>query len=262
MKKFLKILVWVLTVGAIVTGWVFTHKEHIEHPLKGVQLTLDRANETGFIDYGKVYHDIVSICDTLNNTDVTMIPVDSVRNYLKTIPWATYTEANISLDEVLVVNVVECQPVMRVYNKLGNSVYLDADGNIYPINRQYIPHLLIGSGYVDFPIVTKTSSSIYEEKYKDTDLPEFFSVMMSVLNNSYSSCCVKQVYLAKNRNYELTMNNVDQKVILGDGENSDLKLHNLQCFFEQMQGNPDLRNYCKVNFNFENQVVCTKNTVK
>lgn len=262
MKKFLKISVWILTVGAIVTGWVCTQKEHIGHPLKGVMLTLDREGENGFIDYGKVYHDIVNICDTLNNTDVTMIPVDSVRNYLKTIPWVVFAEANISLDEVLVVNIVECQPVMRVYNKLGKSVYLDADGNIYPISSQYIPHLLIGSGYLSFPVLTKTSASVYDEEYKDTDLAEIFSVMMDVLNNSYSRCCVKQVYLAKNKNYELAMNNVDLEVILGDGENSDLKLYNLQCFFEQMQGNPDLKNYCKVNFNFENQVVCTKNKEK
>lgn len=257
MKKFLKILVWILTIGAIATGWAFTRKEHVEHPLNGVNMTLQRDGESGFINYSVVYQNVVNICDTTENTDVTKIPVDSVRNYLKTIPWAINSEANISLDETLIVELVECQPVMRVYSKKGKSVYLDAEGRIFPVNPHYVPHVLVGNGYLEFP-VTKSSSSIYDDLYKNTDLPRMFGVMKSVLDNPYANCCVKQVFYAKNGWYELSMNNVDLDVILGDGDNVDEKLMNLQHFFEKMQGNPDLKEFGKVNFNFENQVVCTK----
>ena len=82
--------------------------------------------------------------------------------------------------------------------------------------------------------------------------------MKSVLNNSYSKCCVKQVYYEK-KNFELVMNNVDMKVVLGDGTDVDEKLMNMQYFLEQMQGSPDMKDYCKINFNYVNQVVCTKN---
>jgi len=105
-------------------------------------------------------------------------------------------------------------------------------------------HLLIGSGNVT-----------------RKDLPKMFKVMKSVLNNKYSRCCVKQVYY-DGRNYELVMNNVDLKVVLGDGENTDAKLQNMEYFFEQMQGSPELKNYSKINFNFDNQVVCTRNKTK
>ena len=85
--------------------------------------------------------------------------------------------------------------------------------------------------------------------------------MRKVQNNTYSNCCVKQVYF-DGKEYELVMNNVDLKVILGNDSNVDLKLRNLQYFFERMQGSPDLKDYCKINFNFENQVVCTRNKNK
>ena len=244
MNKFLKISVWVLTIAAIACLWYFSHKEHVGHPLKGVELTLLRETEEGFIDKDVVYQKIMAICDTAKNKDITMIPLDSVRNYIKSIPWAIYTDANITLDEVMVVNIAECQPIMRVYNKNGRSVYLDADGNVYPDKSGYSMHLLIGSGYIT-----------------DENLPKVFKVMKSVLNNSYSNCCVKQVYF-DGKNYELVMNNVDMKVVLGDDKDVDEKLMNLKYFFEQMQGSPELKNYCKINFNFENQVVCTKNKTK
>lgn len=258
MKKLLKILVWVLTVAAIVCLWYFSHKEHVRHPLRGVEITLLRGGERGFIDKDIEYQHIMDICDTTNNTDITKIPIDSVRKYLSSIPWAIYSEANLTLDEFLIVNIVECQPVMRVFNKDGRSVYLDEEGRIYPVKASYTPHLLIGSGNLNFKVLKNKSASVYDSEYAQGDLMKIFKVMKSVLSNSYSKCCVKQVYYDKN-NYELVMNNIDMKVVLGDDVNVDEKLMNMQYFFEQMQGSPDLKNYCKINFNFENQVVCTKN---
>ena len=64
MNKFLKISVWVLTIGAIACLWYFTHKEHVEHPLKGLELTVMRETEKGFIDKDIEYQRIMKICDT------------------------------------------------------------------------------------------------------------------------------------------------------------------------------------------------------
>lgn len=261
MKKFLKITVWVLTIAAIGCLWYFTRQDHVEHSLKSVEMTLIHTDNQGFIDSLEVYNDIIEICDTVNNNDITKIPIDDIREYLNTIPWAIYTDANITLDEVLVVKIVECQPIMRVFNKKGQSVYLDEEGRVFPVKAGYPLHLLIGSGNLDFDAVTNTSSEISDSLYQSSDLPEIYDVMRKVQSNPYTNCCVKQVYF-DGKEYELVMNNVDLKVILGSDSNVELKLRNLQYFFERMQGSPDLKDYCKINFNFENQVVCTRNKNK
>ena len=261
MKKFLKILFFVLTVGAIGCLWFFIHKEHVEHPLKAVELTVERPMERGFIDKNAVYQQIMTICDTVRNSDITKIPLDSVRMYLATIPWAIYTEANITMDEVMVVKIVECQPVMRVYNKDGRSVYLDNEGRIFPTNSGYVPHLIVGSGNLNFKDLKNSSAKISDKNYANSDLPKIFRVIKSILNNSYTRCCVKQVYY-DNKNYELVLNNVGIKVMLGNDKNLDERLMNLQYFFEKMQGSPELEEYRMINFNFDNQVVCTKNKRK
>ena len=250
-----------LTIAAIACLWYFTRKEHVEHPLKGLELTLIRETEDGFIVKDAEYQKIMKICDTAKNKDITKIPLDSVRNYIASIPWAIYTDANITLDEILVVNIAECQPIMRVYNKEGRSVYLDDDGRIYPTRSNYTMHLLIASGNIDFKTLKGKSASIYDSEYSKSDLPKIFKVMKSIQNNSYSNCCVKQVYY-DGKNFELVMNNVDLKVVLGDDQDVDEKLMNMKYFFEQMQGSPDLKNYSKISFNFVNQVVCTKNKTK
>lgn len=261
MKKVLKISIWVLTVIAIGCLWFFTNKAHVDNPLASVEMTIERKYDTGFINKTKVYQDLLSICDTANNTRVSMIPIDSIKQYLQSIPWATETYATITLDEVLVTKIVECQPVMRVYNKEGKSVYLDNEGRIFPVNSDYKIHLMIASGVIRFPVVEGKSANINDDDYKFTDLPKVFNVMQSVQKNPYTNCCVKQVYF-DGRQYELVMNNVDARVVLGDDENIDAKLENLQYFFEKMQGAPELSTYKQISFNFDNQVVCTKNKNK
>ena len=80
MRKFLQILVLVITIGAIGCLWFFTHKEHVERPLQRVELTVERLTDNGFIDKVAVYQSIMRICDTFHNNLATMIPVDCVRN--------------------------------------------------------------------------------------------------------------------------------------------------------------------------------------
>ena len=261
MKKFLKISVLVITIAAIVCLWYFTHKEHVEHSLKRVELVVVRPNEKGFIDKDLEYQKIMNICDTVHNNLVTMIPLDSVRKYIANIPWATHTQANITFDEVLQVEIDECQPIMRIYNKDGRSVYLDDKGNIFPVSSRYTPHLIIGNGNLNFKELNDKSANITDKDYANSDLSKMFNVIRSVLDNPYSKICVKQVYY-DDKNYELVLNNVDLKVVLGNDKNVDVKLDNMQYFLEKMQGSPEMMNYSKINFNFENQVVCTKNKNK
>ena len=258
MRKFLQILVLIITIGAIGCLWFFTHKEHVERPLQCVELTVVRPNENGFIDKDIEYQKIMQICDTMRNNLVTMIPIDSVSSYIATIPWAVNTAVNMTFDEVLQVKIVECQPIMRIYNKEGQSVYLDENGNIFPESQNYTPHLIIGSGNLTFKALKNSNANISDNDYASSDLPKMFNVMKSVLNNSYSKVCVKQVYF-DNKNYELVLNNVDLKVVLGNDKNVDVKLMNMQYFLEKMQGSEELKDYKQINFNFENQVVCTKN---
>ncbi|MGN0033021.1 MAG: cell division protein FtsQ/DivIB [Candidatus Limimorpha sp.] len=256
MMKLIKISVWCVTVIAMVILWCFTFKSHNDNTLKGVELSLIQSGERGFIVKDDEYHTIMNICDTAHNKNIKMLPVDSVRKYVESIPWVVSSDTGLTLNGILVVNMTECEPVMRVYNNKGESVYVDEQGNIFPVRDNYTPHVLVGSGKLNFK-APKSSSNIYDNVYCDSDLRMIFDVMKSVLNNSYSRCCVKQVYYERN-NIELVLNNADTRVIIGDKNNIDKKLMNMKYFFDHMQGSPEMQNYSMVNFNFLNQVVCTK----
>lgn len=259
MRKFINISVFVLTLLGVSFLCGYIVYEHFHSKLEDVNLVLLRSHDRGFINYDHTRNMIFEICDTVNNKEIRLINLDSLKNSLYANPWIVNIDANITLKRILNVEIVECKPIMRIYNKNGNSVYLDAEGNIYPENTIYTPHVLIGSGNLKFPILKKTSLNINSKIYANTDLPEMFILMKKIYDDSYSACCVRQVYRDINNNYELSMSNTNLCVFFGDDKNVEDKLFRMQHFFKQMQGNPELKNYEKINLNYNKQVVCTKN---
>ncbi len=257
MRKILNILLLVFTLTAFVALSSYLVYSYFHERLEDVTLSISRNSEDGFVDYDDTYELIMNICDTANNTQLSMIPLDSVVEVLEANPWVIDVDAEINLSAVLDVKIKECEPLVRVYNKKGKSVYLDNDGNVFPTNNDYVRHLLIANGNIDFP------SDVYEnvngDAFVDTDLPEIFSLMKEVLADEYSRSCVKQIYKDKKKNYIFSLNNTNIIVIFGDVNNVKDKLTKMKHFFTKMQGNPELDNYKEINLNYKNQVVCTKN---
>lgn len=256
MRKVLNILLLIVTLSGFLALCGYYVYQHLTDNLKDVNVSIQRNDEKGFIDDVDTRQLIMSVCDTVNNNQIYMIPLDSLRTALAMNPWATEVEASINLKGVLDVNMVECEPVVRIYNIKDKSIYLDAEGNIYPENKNHTPHLLIASGHAKFPV--DMLGNVNDTIYVDTDLPDLYDVMMSVLADDYARNCVKQIYQDANKNYIFYLNNTDIFVIFGDANNIDEKLFKMKHFFKKMLGNPELNNYKNINLNYKDQVVCTK----
>ncbi len=256
MRKIFSILLLVFTLTAFVALSVYLAYDYFHNRLENVNLTINRNGEDGFVDYEKTHEMILKICDTVNNNQIFMIPVDSVVNSLKANPWTLNVDAEINLESVLDVEITECNPIMRVYNNKGKSVYIDSEGNVFPTNNDYVMRLLVGNGDVNFP--SDKFGNIKDEVYENTDLPEIFLLMKEVLADDYSRSCVKQIYKDKKKNYIFSLNSTNIIVIFGDVNNIKEKLTKMQDFFDKMQGNPEMDKYKEVNLNYKNQVVCTK----
>lgn len=260
MRRGLNISFFVIILIALFSSAGYLTFNYFNSSLKDINLSISRDVENGFIDYEETYQLIVDVCDTVNNDKILSIPLDSLNEVLSKNPWTMEVETALDLNCGLNVKLVECKPVMRVYNSDNKSVYMDLDGYVFPDENDYKPRLLIGSGNANFPI--NKYGNVNDEEYISTDLPKIFKVMKAVLENDYSRCCVKQIFIDKNKNFKFSMNNTDIIVIFGDDKNIDDKLFRLEHFFMKMQGNPELENYKEININFNNQVVCTKKKLR
>ena len=88
--------------------------------------------------------------DDINNlrgqANIGTINMVSIQRHLESNPWIESSTSYIDLDGTLCINLKEYNPVLRIFDKNGRSVYLTEDGISIPTNRLYTPHVLVANG--------------------------------------------------------------------------------------------------------------------
>ena len=110
---------------------------------------------------------------------------------------------------------------LDIYSTKFNK-YLDEEGNIFPTRQNYTPHLLVGSGNVNFSV--NDLGNVNDSIYRETELPDLFKVMKEIVKDEYASKRVRQVFVDKKKNYIFSLNSTDIIVIFGDVNNNKEKL--------------------------------------
>lgn len=253
-KKILSILVWIITAGGIVTLFIFSRSNYLSTPLKSISINIEGANGHEFVDKDTLLCEIGSICHISSKNTIGNINMLQVERHLNDNPWIEKSASYIGLDSVLYINLKEYEPALRVFNKSGESMYVTEQGVVFPTSDTYTPRVLIASGNFDFPTDTKINDSIYQ----NSGLADALYIRQAIQKDEFLQSCIGQLYRNNAGDFEITVNEIDAKVVLGDTCQVDSKLLKMKTFLKHKLGSEELDNYSKVNLKFKNQIVCTK----
>ena len=266
-KKILSIALWIVTGAALVTLFIFGRKWHLETTLKDIQVTIEQPQATGFINNDSLTSLIWTLYDvgnqTTDSTDmyqqptIASIDMTKLRQMLDKNPWIAYSRAYIDLNDTMYVTVKEYDPVVRVYNNDGYSVYVTRNGFVIPTSPHYTPHLIIASGNYNFDTLTRPSN-IADTIYQNTGLAEALALAKAIEKDKFLKENIGQIYKNTNNEYEVIVNNLPIQVILGDTCAVYNKLQRLKIMLEKYNGTVEIDDYKTMNLKYKNQIVCTK----
>ena len=256
-KKILKIALWVITGAALAVLFVLGRKWYLETPLKGIVFQLERDRDNGFVEEDSVMSYVEALCDIKHQAAISTIDMMKIRTFLDGNPWIEKSSAYIGLDDTLVIQAREYDPVLRVFNQDKRSVYVTTDGVIIPSSPNYTPHLIIANGDFTFP-TPQESASVTDSIYADTGLPEALAIAIAIRNNQAAAKHIGQIYKDIDNKYELMVNNLPARVILGDTCMVANKLTRLGILMEKFGGTEELDKYKTLDLKYKNQIVCTK----
>ncbi len=255
-KKILKIALWVITGAALVVLFIYGRNWYLNTPLKGITFELERNHDRGFVDKDTVLSYAKAICGLEQQAKISSIDMMKIHKLLSDNPWIETSSAFIGLNDTLMMQAKEFEPVLRVYNQEKRSVYVTSDGVIIPSSPNYSPRMIIASGQFHFP-VPKGNGKITDSIYADTGIPEALTIAKAIQKDDFLAGNIGQIY--KNYNeYELMVNNVSARVILGDTVAVDQRLSRLKTLLEQYGGTDELKPFKTLNLKYKNQIVCTK----
>ncbi len=254
-KKILSILVWFITAGGIVTLFIFSRMNYLSTPLKSISISIEGANGHEFVDKDTLLYEIGSICHINSKASIGSVDMLQIEKHLNNNPWIEKAASYIGLDSVLYINVKEYEPALRVFNKAGKSMYVTNEGVVFPTSKTFTPRILIASGNFDFPTDINMNDSIYQ----NSGIADALYICQAIKKDDFAQSFIGQIYRNDAGEYEIAANGIHAQVILGDTCQIGNKLLKMKTFLKYKLGSEELNNYKKVNLEFENQIVCTKN---
>ncbi|MCR5646416.1 MAG: cell division protein FtsQ/DivIB [Bacteroidales bacterium] len=241
-KKILRIVLWVVTGAALIVLFVAGRKWYLETPLKGIQIHLERSHSDGFVQKDSLMAYAEAVSGLRQHAKISSVDMQRISKLLSDNPWIERGSAFIDLNDTLSITAKEYEPVLRVFGVDGRSVYVTAEGTLIPSSPHYTPHLLIASGN-------------FEEQ---SGIAEALAIAQAINADAYLTEHIGQIYRNQDQEFEVTVNNLPAKVILGDTTDLDSKLLRLRTLLEKYNNTEELIEYKTLDIKYKNQIVCTK----
>lgn len=256
-KKILSIVAWGITGAALIVLFVFAHKGFVKTPLQGVVFNLERQGNKGFVEKDTMIANIEALCGIHEQASIGSVDLMKIQKLLSKSPWIESSSAYIGLNDTLMVRAKEYSPIVRIFNKKGQSVYVTREGAILPSSKVHTPRLIIASGNYEFP-TGEQSTQLSDTSYAESGINETLAITKAVLADNLLRSSVGQIFRNEKGQYEIMVNSLPARVIVGDTVNIHQKMNRLHILLEKHSGTDELTGYKTLDLRYKNQIVCTK----
>ncbi len=262
-SKLFKISGAVLGVGALFVLLVAAVSTSNNARLKQLTVNIDFAGENFFIDKKEIEETVFDLGYAIDSTRLLDINPGNLELLLENNAFIQKAEVYAELNGTLHLDVVARKPVVRVFNDLGISVYIDSEGSIMPLSSKFTARVPIANGNITLMLHQYIGKNIYELA-ELTDHPDaavmadIYNVASNCSKNQFWSSQISQVFVNKRKEIELIPRVGDHHILIGNSNDLEKKLNKLKLFYAKGLDKTGWNEYKIINLKYANQVVCTK----
>ncbi len=187
----------------------------------------------------------------LRGIPVREIDVARVERVLENDPFVLNADVFVDAKNQIHIEIEQREPILRIIDKNGFNYYLDKDGKKMPLSKHFTARVLVATGNIP-PFDTQFLQS------KKHVLKDLFELTNIILEDDFLKPMMEQIYVNSSREYELSPNIGDQKILLGKMDNIDDKIFYLKTFYKEALPYKGWQKYKTINLKFKGQVVAGK----
>ena len=165
-------------------------------------------------------------------------------------PWIRDAQLFFDNNGVLRVNVIEREPIARVFLQDGTSCYLDSSGATLPLSDRRTARLPVFTGYPAAKVRLHGPDSTLAVQVRQ--LGEY------IRTNPFWMAQIDQVSIKGDRNFELIPTVGSHLVEFGDGTDYEQKFHRLLTFYKEVLSRTGMDKYSRIDVEYDGQVVATR----
>lgn len=143
------------------------------------------------------------------------------------------------------VDVLQKNPIYRVFNNKGVSYYVSEKGESIPISSKFTPRLIVATGNLS----NQEGEAIHQDLLK---IVEF------VQEDEFWEALIGQIEVAENGDYLLYPKIDEHRINLGNTERLEEKFKLLQIFYQEALKSVNWKLYKEINLKFKGQIICIK----
>src|ERR1035438_1811331 len=155
-KKLLKILyvlLWVVLAGGLFTLLGYTIDEHNNTLCKQVIIRIDYGRSDTLISKKDIMDLLKQTGNRLKDQAIGYINFEKIEKTLAKQSYVAHTQVYNSLDGVVEIDIIQRQPILRIFNQKKESYYLDANGYMLPVNPSFSARVLVANGNIPEPYI-------------------------------------------------------------------------------------------------------------
>jgi cell division protein FtsQ len=262
-KKILFIIVWVVLVAGLFVMLGFVNKQHQSETCNKFDIFIKYNSNDYFITNDDVQAFLAQKGIKIKGAQLNDINVGNIEALLYTIPCIKKADVFVSILGDVQINILQRKPIVKVFNKYGQSFYIDDEGMMMQASDKYSARLIVANGFIrDFynpltklDISDSTSADTVTMK---TSIYKVYRLIQFISTDDFWKAMVEEIFINNKGEIELYTKIGSQTVIFGGIDNMEEKFSNLLVFYKQWLNKVGWEKYKTINLKYKNQVVCSK----
>lgn len=254
-KNILLATLWIaIGTGTAVLLIAAIQKKDEQH-CNGVHINIAGVNNNFFVDKKDILHTINSIVGgnstgrSIGSFDLKAIEIELQKN-----TWVKNAQLFFDNNEELQVNVLEREPLVRVFTSSGSTFYLDSSRAMLPLSEKFSARLPVFTNFPsDKKVLLKADSNL---------LKDILKLGAAIHADSFMMAMVEQVDITPQRIFELSPKFGNTIIVFGDATNVEEKFYKLELFYKEVVVKAGWNKYSVVDVQYKNQVVASRKDAK
>jgi len=181
---------------------------------------------------------------------VASFNLEQIKDSVMKNKWVRTAQVFFDNNEILRVNIIQREPVARIFTTAGASFYIDSSGSVLPIGARLPIKLPVFTGYPTDKIGFRAGDSIL--------LPAVRHLGTYIMNDSFWMAQISQVDITPSGTFEMVPLIGNHIIEFGNADDYQKKFKKLFAFYNNVLNKTGFDRYSRINIAYTGQIVATR----
>jgi len=263
--KLIKILLLLTIPAGAFVLLSFAAEKNKQHKVEKLLVYVEQESGLYFLTPEIVSREVLKAYPNIIGNPVGTGDIRQIETLISGIPFVKRAHVFRPIEGNIQINITQRQPLVRIINAQNRSFYIDREGRLMPLSRNYTARVLVATGHIfaGYSPLVDLLAPVPQEGLPPAEgvLRDLFALASFMERDPFLNAFFDHIHVTPNRQFELTPKNGAHIVEFGGIDNMEEKFRKLLIFYQHGLTRTGWDQYSRISVKFRNQVVCSKNNV-